>query len=767
MAKIFKSRLLLGLTALAGIAILTLSGCANPAEKEAKFLESGKRMLARQDYQRAVIQFRNAVQAMPRDPEAFYQLALAYLGHGSYVEAVQALRQASSLDPKHVPTQLKLAELMTSSHNREVLEEAQKHVEGVLSDIPDNPEALTTLALTKLRLGQPAGAEDELVRSLAVAPTSLRSSLLLAKLKLSQKDAAGAEQVMLEAAQKSPQSVNTLIAMGEFYLALRRYPQAETQLQKALQLDSKSGLALIDLGALQMASGRKDLAEQTYRRVSSLPGGGYRTSHVLFLLHEGQADAAIAELKGLMDKNPRDREIRSLLVGVYMSRNEIPKANQVLSRVLEDNPKDIDALMGRARVELMAGQYAEAQKDLLPVLGLQPGLVSAHHMLAKVYQAQGAEGLYRQELEEALRRDPQYLGARLELASALLNEKAPQAALDLINQTPNAQQNNALVMVQRNAALMGLDRRDEAARGVEAGLKIARSPELLMQDAVLKLQRRDFASARKSAEEALSLAPDNVRALDVLMGVYRAQGQAAEALKRAQEYAGQHPMSSAVQQYVAMVLASSGKPSDARAALAVAKAANPNSIGSDLDIARMDLAENKTNEARGILSALLARDSENSAAGMLMAEVEIKSGNPAGAIDQYRRILKKTPRSSAALNNLAYLLADRNEQLDEALKDAQQAKELSPDDGGIDDTIGWVHYRKGLYPTAVRYFEASAAKRPTATGKYHLAMAYLKMGDRRRGTETLNQALKLDPTLPEAAIAKRALADLAKGQTAK
>jgi putative PEP-CTERM system TPR-repeat lipoprotein len=605
------------------------------------------------------------------------------------------------------------------------------------------------------------------VRALAIAPTSLRSSLLLAKLKLSQKDVAGAEQVMLEAAQKSPQSVNTLIAMGEFYLALRRYPEAETQLQKALQLDPKSGLALIDLGALQMASGRKDLAEQTYRRVSSLPGGQYRTSHVLFLLHEGNADAAIAELKGLIDKNPRDREMRSLLVGVYLSRNEMPKANQVLSSVLEDNPKDIDALMGRARVELMAGQYAEAENDLLPVLGFQPGLVAAHHMLAKVYQAQGAEGLYRQELEEALRRDPQYLGARLELASALMNEKAPQAALDLISQTPISQQNNVLVMVQRNAALMGLDRRDEAARGVEAGLKIARSPELLMQDAVLKLQRRDFAAARKSAEEALSLAPDNVRALDVLMGVYRAQGQTAEALKRAQEYAGQHPLSVPVQQYVAMVLASSGKPADARAALAVAKAANPNSIGSDLDIARMDLSENKTDEARGILSALLARDSGNSAAGMLMAEVEIKKGDPAAAIDQYRRILKRTPRYSAALNNLAYLLADRNEQLDEALKCAQQAKELSPDDGGIDDTIGWVHYRKGLYPTAVRYFEASTSKRPTATGEYHLAMAYLKMGDRRRGTETLNQALKLDPTLPEAAIAKRALADLAKGQAAK
>jgi hypothetical protein len=46
-------------------------------------------------------------------------------------------------------------------------------------------------------------------------------------------------------------------------------------------------------------------------------------------------------------------------------------------------------------------------------------------------------------------------------------------------------------------------------------------------------------------------------------------------------------------------------------------------------------------------------------------------------------------------------------------------------------------------------------------------MAYLKMGDRRHGTETLNQALKLDATLPEAALAKQALADLAKEKATK
>jgi Tfp pilus assembly protein PilF len=51
------------------------------------------------------------------------------------------------------------------------------------------------------------------------------------------------------------------------------------------------------------------------------------------------------------------------------------------------------------------------------------------------------------------------------------------------------------------------------------------------------------------------------------------------------------------------------------------------------------------------------------------------------------------------------------------------------------------------------------AKEPNARRKYHLAMAYFKSGDGSRGTAQLNQALKMDSTLPEAATARRILAE--------
>jgi tetratricopeptide (TPR) repeat protein len=737
------------------IVLLCFSGCSTPAQKEARFLETGKRLMGRKDYQRAALQFKNAVQVAPKKAEPHYQLALAYLALGGLQQAVGELRKANELDPKHTASQLQLAELMAASADKAIVEEARKRVEGVLAATPDDPEALAALALTKLRLGGIADAEQDLLKALEKSPAHLRSSMLLASLKLSKKDVAGAEQVMREAVQKNPKSSEAIMALGQLYRVLQRYPEAEAQFQKALQIDKTSGAALVELGAVEMMMGKKDLAEQAYRQAAAAGGREYQTIHAQFLLSQGQIDPAISELKDLTRKDPKDRVSRNLLVGVYLANSRVAEATKVLSDALARNPKDIDALVQRARVELLAGQFDNAQKDLLPVLRLQPDMAEAHHLLARVYRAQGASGNYKQELEEAVQRNPQYLNARLELASLLISSKAGQAALDLMDQTPPAQKSAIAVIVQRNGALMVLGRWDEAEKGVADGLKIGRAPDLLIQDALAKLRRNDAAGARKAAEEVLGQDPENVRALDLLGHTY--QGTAG--LRKIQEYGAQHPKSARIQQYLGAVLLRSGQPVEARAAFVAAKAASPNDPGVDLDLAQLDLVEKRFDEARKTLTAVLARDAGNTPARILLGGLETQAGNAGAAISQYRQVLEKDARNVMVLNNLAYLLADRANELDEALKNAQQAKELAPGDPAVDDTLGWVYYRKGLYRVAVQHLESAAAKDPSARRKYHLAMTYLKLGEVQRGREQLNAALKMDPTLPEAEAALRMAAE--------
>jgi tetratricopeptide (TPR) repeat protein len=119
-------------------------------------------------------------------------------------------------------------------------------------------------------------------------------------------------------------------------------------------------------------------------------------------------------------------------------------------------------------------------------------------------------------------------------------------------------------------------------------------------------------------------------------------------------------------------------------------------------------------------------------------------------------VVDADPTNVVALNNLAYLLVSETDQFDEALKYAQQVKEIAPDDKGVDDTIGWIMYRKGLYRAAVQYLEKAAQDQADPVIHYHLGMAYLKVGD-KRGEPTLRAALKKAPELPEAKMAEQLL----------
>lgn len=110
------------------------------------------------------------------------------------------------------------------------------------------------------------------------------------------------------------------------------------------------------------------------------------------------------------------------------------------------------------------------------------------------------------------------------------------------------------------------------------------------------------------------------------------------------------------------------------------------------------------------------------------------------------------------MNDLAYTLAEHGGPIDEALTFAQRAIERVPDDPRFQDTLGWIYFRKGMYPAALKFLEQSASRGDAvAEQKLHLALAYIKTGDMRRGRETLNAALRLDPKLLDAAAAMQML----------
>lgn len=749
--------------ALAGILLFFgVSGCSrSPQARAARFLEQGKKRFQQRDYARAILQFKNAAQALPNDAEPYYQLGLVHLATNDIRSAASAFYKATELNPKHAGAQLRLAELMSLSRDLETVEKAGARARDVLASEPGDLDALNLLAFTELRLGKPDSAEAHLEEALRRSPNHLKSSVALAKTRLARRDAKGAEEALREAVARAPHSPEAVVSLGEFYLATGKTAESEQQFRRALQIDPKHGPALLNLGALQARAGQHQQAEQTYRQLSSLPEKRYKPVHALFLFQSGQRNQAVVEFEKLAREDPADRDARSRLVAAYLAVGRVPEATKVLTAALEKNPNDADALLQRSRIYLGSAKHADAQADLSRALRVRTDSAEAHYLLSKLHQARGEATSRQHELGEALRLDPGYLAARIELAQILIAARGARTALNLLDGAPQEQKGTLPVILQRNWALLSLGDKAEARRGIDQALALSRVPDALLQDAVLKINQNDHPGARASAEEVLKRNPEDIRALRVLADSFAAQNQTPAALRRIREHAALHANSASVQQFLGQLLLKHGDRAEARKAFEAAKSLNPGWPVPDLSLAELDIAENKLDTARTVLSAVLSANPGTVAARLMLALVEERDRNPSAAIEHYRKAIEADPGNVVALNNLAYRLAEAN-QPDEALKYAQQAKELAPESPAVDNTLGWVYFRKGIYASAVKHLESAAAKESTPLRNYHLGMAYMKAGDHKRGQQVLEAALRMDPRLPEAETARQFLKSTAK-----
>jgi len=740
-----------------GVMVLVLSGCSqSPQAKEARYLEKGKKEFQQKNYAVAILHFKNAAQAQPKDAEPYYQLGLAYLASNDFNTAAAYFRRAAELNPKHTGAQLKLAELMSTSRDKQVLEQAQKRTEDVLTLLPDDIEALNVLAITELRLGKPESAEAHLEQALRKSPSDLRSSVALAQTRLARKDVKGAEEALKQAAAQSPKSPMPRVHLGGFYLALGRTAEAEQQFRQALTIDPKHGPALLALGAMQVRAGQTDQAEQTYRQVAALPDKQYKPIHALFLYQSGKRDQAVAEFEKLAAADPADRDLRTSLVRAYLSVNRVGDAEKALTKALKKNGLDVDALLQRSRIYLSTGKPTEAQTDLNQILHFRSNSAEAHYLLAKVGLVRQDTAIQKQELGQALQYDPKFLDARIDLAKLLLVNRGAESALKLLDETPQDQRRTVAVVTQRNWTLLVLGQGAEARKGIDQVLAVSKNPEALLQDAILKLGEKNYVGARASAEASLSLKPDDARPLSVLVQSYAAQNQLAIGLQKAREHGLRQPASASVQQYLGQLLLGNGDRAGARKAFEAANAARPDVVTSALALAEMDITDGKRDEARKRLSAVISSHPGSIPGHILLAQLEMTEGKTAAAIEQYRKVVALDDRNAMGLNGLAYLLAENN-QPDDALKYAQLAKEVAPDDPAIADTLGWTYFRKGLYSMAVTYLDSAVAKQGTAVRQYHLAMACMKAGDPKRGRQVFDAAMKMDPNLPEAQAARQLL----------
>jgi Flp pilus assembly protein TadD len=122
----------------------------------------------------------------------------------------------------------------------------------------------------------------------------------------------------------------------------------------------------------------------------------------------------------------------------------------------------------------------------------------------------------------------------------------------------------------------------------------------------------------------------------------------------------------------------------------------------------------------------------------------------------YQQCLRLNPEYPEALNNLAFLIAQNDRRLDEALALANQAVRASGGSIEATDTMGWIYLRKRNLDAARQIFAALVQKRPdNSVLHYHFGLTLHQRGEEAQAQQELRAAIKggLPPTERSAASA--------------
>ncbi len=429
----------------------------------------------------------------------------------------------------------------------------------------------------------------------------------------------------------------------------------------------------------------------------------------------GRTDEALREFERILaDAVPRKQLGQAYLrIGAVLGRAQNRQLGlDVMQRLVDLHQDSPEAYFALAHLAVRQDDLERADKAIDRVLALRPNSEEAATFKVRVLMSRKESTQAQAYFEQFLAAHPKASAFRLSYARYLVELK---------------QWDKALVQFKR----VTKERPQDAEALYAAGL--------------LALQTNELGEAEGFLERNLALQPDNDQARLYL-------GQVAEERKRfgdatrwyseitADEYRFE------AQARMATVLAKQGAIDDALIQLRqIQSASTQQQVQVALAEDQILREARRHREALDVLTAALSElpdDPDLLYARALAAE-------KLDMLDMHerdlRKLLKKDPANAHALNALGYTLADRTNRHREALILIEQALALRPDDPFIMDSMGWVQYRLGNLPEAVKYLRRAMNLRDDAEIAAHLGEVLWVNGDRAGAESIWRRALEGTP----------------------
>ena len=742
---------------------LTAAACSRDQEAlKREYLEQGNGHFAKKAYREAIIAYRNALNEDAKFGEARKRLAEAYELSGDGPNAFRQYIRAADLLPDDRMVQLKVGYGYLRAGQ---FDDAQERATRLVKRDQKDVEAQILLANALAGLKDHGAAVRQANEAIALDPDQVRAQIALGGIEQASGNLVEAEAAFKRALGTDPKSVDVHLALASFYASAGRRQDAEDFFAKALALDPSNLLAHRVLASYYLSSNRLPEAEKHLKTVASLdPSIDSQLGLATYYVRQRRLGDARMVLTPLTAKDDGPAPAVILLSAVDYADGRRDAAYKRLDALLAREPANVDALVQRARWQIDTGQTDKALQTATNAVKLAPDHVEALYVAGVAQAASGdTEGAIK-SFDAVLQRNPQAIAARSQLARLHLARGGTATAIQYAEDVVAAQPGNAQTRLILANALIGSGQVSRAEPQVRWLLEQRPdSAEVQTLAGKFRYAGGRFPEAKRHFERSVSIDPAGLEALSGLVATDIRSKRLPDALARIEARLKQTPNDPKLLVLAAETYAEAGDVKRSEALLKQAIANGESNITTYARLASIYVSQKRLDEAVAETSALLAKQPNSVGGHTLMGILAEFQKNREVSTRHFARALEIDPSAAVAANNLAWVYADQNINLDQAMQLAQTAKQRLPDDPEVSDTLGWIFYKKNLNVQAVQQLEQSVTAKPrNATYQFHLGLAYAKAGEQGKARTALNRALELQPNFAGADEARKTLASLDK-----
>src|ERR1700678_671064 len=216
-----KHRMLL---AALSVACLVIAGCGGAETRKARHLAKGQSFMVEGNFEKARVEFRNALQLVPTDSVARYENGVVDEKLGNPREAAQFYQGGIDVDADNVPARAALGRLYVFGG---APDKAMTTIKPSLDKHPDDASLLTVRAAARVQLKDSEAALQDAERAVQLAPNSEDAVAVLAGIYRAKDEPEKARTVLEGAIKQIPATVDLRLALAQLYASLKQSSQVE------------------------------------------------------------------------------------------------------------------------------------------------------------------------------------------------------------------------------------------------------------------------------------------------------------------------------------------------------------------------------------------------------------------------------------------------------------------------------------------------------------------------------------------------------------